>query len=107
DNYDEAIKSLLKAAELCHDRPALYYHIGLSYYNIGVDLRESALSITENDEYRKIREQYLDIFREAVKWLTQSYELDPHNEEIISMLNQLYNQLQMKVEQESLQHSIN
>ena len=107
DNYDEAIKSFLKAAELCHDRPLLYYHIGLSYYNVGIDLHESALGITENDEYREIREQYLDIFREAVKWLKKSYELDPHNEEIISKLNQLYNQLQMKGEQESLQQTIN
>ena len=107
DNYDEAIKSFLKAAELCQDRPLLYYHIGLSYYNVGIDLHESALGITENDEYREIREQYLDIFREAVKWLKKSYELDPHNEEIISKLNQLYNQLQMKGEQESLQQTIN
>ncbi|MCD4710195.1 MAG: tetratricopeptide repeat protein [Bacteroidales bacterium] len=103
DHYDEAIRSFMEAAERSQENPELYYHLGVSYYNIGIDLRESALHIAENDEYMEIREQYLDIFREAVKWLERSYELDPSNEKTASRLYQLYYQLQMKEEQESLQ----
>lgn len=102
DRYDEAINSLLKAAELGEDRAELYYHLGVMYYNIGIDLRESALSIAENTAYREAREAYLAKFREAVKWLELSYELDPQNEKTIARLHQLYNRLQMKEKQESL-----
>jgi len=100
---DDAIDSFLKAVERSPGSPELYYHLGLCYYNMGIDLRESALHIQEEDEYREAREQYLGKFREAVKWLEQSYKLDPHNEDTISTLNQLYYQLHMKQEQESLQ----
>jgi uncharacterized protein YnzC (UPF0291/DUF896 family) len=73
------------------------------YYNIGIDLRQSALTIDENDEYQEVRTQYLEKFREAVTWLEQSYELDPTNEKTISRLNQLYYQLDMKEEQKALE----
>lgn len=102
NNYDEAIRNFRLAAEMAPDKPTLYYHIGVSYYNVGIDLRENALTIAENDEYQKVRAQYLDRFREAVKWLERSYELDPSNEKIVSRLNQLYYLLNMKEEQKVL-----
>jgi tetratricopeptide (TPR) repeat protein len=103
NNYDEAILNFRTATELAPDTPTLYYHIGVVYYNIGIDLRQSALTIDENDEYQEVREQYLEKFREAVTWLEQSYELDPTNEKTISRLNQLYYQLDMKEEQKALE----
>jgi tetratricopeptide (TPR) repeat protein len=103
DRYDEAIQSFLKAAELSEDRPELFYHLGVCYYNIGVDLRESALEITEKVAFGKAREEYLEKFREAVRWLERSYALDPNNEKTINRLQQLYFQLQMKDKQSSLE----
>jgi len=102
NNYDEALRNFHMAADLASDKPTLYYHIGVSYYNVGIDLREKALTIVENDEYQEIRAQYLEKFREAVKWLERSYELDPSNEKIVSRLNQLYYQLNMKEEQKAM-----
>lgn len=102
DRYDEAIGSLLKATEFSEERPRLYYHLGVLYYNVGIDLRESALSIPDNAAYREAREEYLSKFREAVRWLERSYELDPTNEKTIARLQQLYNRLQMKEKQDSL-----
>jgi len=99
---DEAINSFLNAVELSPGSPELYYHLGLCYYNMGIDLRESAQHIPEEEKYREAREQYLETFREAVKWLEQSYELDPHSEETVSTLNQLNYQLHLKREQGSL-----
>lgn len=107
NNYEEAIKSFLKAVELSPDQAALCYHLGVCYYNMGIELRESALKIDENNEYLEIREQYLEKFKEAVEWLKLSYELDPENEETVSKLYQLYYQLQMKEEQDNLQHLLN
>ena len=102
NQYEEAIQSFLQATELAKDKPELYYHLGVCYYNIGIELRESALEITDNDSYREAREEYLDKFREAVHWFERSYELDPHNEKTVTRLQQLYYQLQMKDKQLSL-----
>jgi len=100
---NEAISSFHSAVELSPEQAVLCYHLGMCYYNMGIELRESALDIDENGEYMGFREQYLEKFREAVTWLERSYELDPENEETVSKLYQLYYQLQMKDKQESLQ----
>jgi tetratricopeptide (TPR) repeat protein len=99
---EEAIKSFLMADERSPESALLCYHIGICYYNMGIELRESAMLIQENSEYAAIRRQYLDKFREAVKWFEKSYRLDPSNKEIAALLYQLYDQLQMREEQESL-----
>ena len=101
--YEEAIASLLLATKLSTDRPELFYHLGVCYYNIGIELRESALSISENDSYLAAREQYLEKFREAVLWFERSYELDPGNEKTVNRLQQLYYRLRMKEKQRSLE----
>lgn len=107
DKYPEAILSFKKAAELTEAKPPeLFYQVGVCYYNIGIDLREAALQISENDEYLVVRDQYLAQFREAVIWLEKSYELDPGNEKTISRLYQLYYQLQMKEKQETFEQLI-
>jgi len=103
---DEAIDSFLKAVERSPGSPELYYHLGLCYYNMGIDLRESALHILQEDEFMEAREQYLDKFREALKWLKKSYELDPNNEETVSTLNQLNYQLHLRQSKEQAQDTV-
>lgn len=103
NNNEEAIKSFQIAIESSPRSAELYYHIGICYYNMGIDLRELALQITENDRYLEVRKQYLEKFREAVKWMEQSYELNPNNQETLSTLYNLYDQLQMNEKQESLE----
>ena len=107
EKYQEAILSFKKAAELTEEKPPeLFYQVGVCYYNIGIDLREAALQISENNEYLQVRDQYLARFREAVIWLEKSYELDPGNERTITRLYQLYYQLQMKEKQETFEQLI-
>lgn len=103
NQYEAAISSFLQAAELSEDKYELFYHLGVCYYNVGIDLRENALKIREEVAYRKAREAYLEKFREAVTWFERSYDLNPNNEKTITRLHQLYNQLQMKEEQKSLE----
>jgi tetratricopeptide (TPR) repeat protein len=99
NNNEEAIRSFLEADERSPESPALYYHIGICYYNMGIELRDSAMHVQDNNEYTAIRKLYLDKFREAVRWFEKSYELEPSNKETASTLYQLYDQLQMKHEQ--------
>jgi tetratricopeptide (TPR) repeat protein len=103
EKYEEAIKSLKEASELTSDQPMLYYQLGVCYYNMGIDLRESALQISGNDDYMLVRSQYLELFREAVEWLERSYELEPGREKTIEKLYQLYYQLQMREKQETFE----
>jgi tetratricopeptide (TPR) repeat protein len=100
--YEEAIASFLQATALSDDRPELFYHLGVCYYNIGIDMRESALKISENESYREARNEYMEKFREAVRWFERSYELDPGDERTLTRLHQLYAQLQMTEKQKNL-----
>lgn len=106
-NYDEAILSFKKGAELAPDNPLLLYHLGVIYYNVGIGQRESARKIMDKPLYLEARAVYLGKFREAVKWLECSYELDADNEKTISRLYQLYKQLQMKEKQDSFELKMN
>lgn len=104
---EDAIRSFMLATELSEDNPELFYHLGVCFYNIGIDLRESALKISENDAYQEARKEYLGKFKEAVHWFERSYELDPANENTASRLYQLYYQLQMKDKQLFLEQQRN
>lgn len=103
----QAMLSFQKAADLNPENPEIYFDMGMCYYNMGIDLRESALHIRDNDTYLEVRAQYLEQFREAVKWLEKSFELDPDSEKTVTRLYQLYSYLQMKEEQESLEPMVN
>jgi tetratricopeptide (TPR) repeat protein len=93
--YDLAIEDFNKALSLSPDNPKICYHMGLIYYNQGVELREQSLTISDNMQYRRIKTRVAEEFREAVKWFEKSYELDPDDEETVSRMQQLYYQLQM------------
>jgi tetratricopeptide (TPR) repeat protein len=101
--FEEAIESFKAALEIAPDESKIYYHIGVIYYNMGIDLREASLEITDSDEYQEVRDQSRKQFLIAVQWLEQAYEMDPFDEETISRLYQLYYQLQMKEKEKSMQ----
>ncbi len=101
-DMDKALESLQAAVELAPDQPKIYYHIGVCYYNLGVELREESLHIRDNDVYRIFRDRSMEQFHEAVKWLEHAYALDPSSEKTISKLSQLYYILQMKDKQQDM-----
>ncbi|MFH0756099.1 MAG: tetratricopeptide repeat protein [Bacteroidota bacterium] len=100
---EKAVENLKAALELAPDNPKIYYHLGLIYYNFGIELKESALKISSNEEYQVAKEQSEVQFREAVKWLERSYEMDPLDQETISRLYQLYYHLQMKEKEKAME----
>jgi tetratricopeptide (TPR) repeat protein len=99
---DQAIGDLKAALLLAPGEARIYNHLGLIYYNMGIDLREASLGIEDNEEYQKMRALSREKFLEAVRWLEKSYQLDPTDENTISRLRQLYSQLQMKEKEESM-----
>jgi tetratricopeptide (TPR) repeat protein len=101
---EKAIESLKAALELAPDESRIYYHIGVIYYNMGIDLAEEALRISNIDRYLEVKAQTREHYVRAVYWLEKSYEMDPYEDEIISILYQLYNQLQMEEKEESLRN---
>jgi tetratricopeptide (TPR) repeat protein len=105
--YDKAVENFKAALELAPEEAMIYYHIGVIYYNQGIDLREESLKVRNSDEYNEIRARSKEKFLEAVSWLERSYEIDPFDEQTISKLYQLYYQLQMKEKEESMKLLIN
>ncbi|MCP4313501.1 MAG: tetratricopeptide repeat protein [Bacteroidetes bacterium] len=99
---DKAIESFKAALRVAPDEPKISYHIGLIYFNQGIDLTEQSLKIANSNKYLEIKELARERFKEAVTWLEESFEMDPYNEQIISKLYQLYYQLQMKEKEESM-----
>ena len=104
---EEALKSFQKAIELNPGNPELYYETGMCYYNMGIELRQSAQHIPSKEAYQEIRSRYLELLRKSVEWLEKSYELDPGNERTVTRLYQLYNHLQMKEAQKTLEPLVN
>jgi len=100
--YDNAVLSLKKAIELDPEEAKLPYHIGVIYYNRGIELREESLKIKDNFRYQAVRAEAREQFLEAIVWLEKSYEMEPSDSRTISRLHQLYYQLQMKQKEESM-----
>ncbi len=99
---DKALLNFKTALELAPEESKIYYHIGVIYYNKGIDLTEESLKIRNNDKYVVVKEEATAQYKEAVKWFEESYALDPSSEKTISRLYQLYYQLQMTEKMESM-----
>jgi tetratricopeptide (TPR) repeat protein len=94
-NYDQAIASLTHANSLAPGEGEIYYNLGICYFNIGVEINETARKMRDNLKYQNARKQAKEEFREAVKWLEKAHDLDPSDQKTITKLYQLYDRLQM------------
>ncbi|MCK5137086.1 MAG: hypothetical protein KAR19_14970 [Bacteroidales bacterium] len=103
DMNEVAIENFFKASELAPDEVRIYYNLGICYYNIGVEISESARHIRNNVEYQAARSQAKARFQDAVKWLEKAYEMDPGDQQTISKLYQLYYRLQMTKKQKTME----
>ena len=93
NDYDQAITCFKKALEEEEGEAMIHYHLGVIYYNQGIELQEASLKIRNKEAYREMRELALEKFRESVTWLEKASVLDPGDEKTKSLLNQLYYQL--------------
>lgn len=99
---DRAVESFESAIGLAPEEAKLYYHIGVIYYNMGIDLSDKSLKISAINKYLEMKALARDYYLKAVLWFELSYELDPYDEAVIYKLYQLYNQLQMEEKEQEL-----
>ena len=88
--YTEALESLKQAHTLAPEEVGICVDLGLCYYNISVDINESARYIRNNQEYNEARNQAQQQLAMAVEWMERASLMDPADRQINSRLNQLY-----------------
>lgn len=93
--YEPAIADLKRASELSPDEVDIFYNLGVCYYNLGVELNESARVIRNNSEYRAVRAKATSRFEEAVTWFEKAREVNPEHQPTLEKLYQLYSRLKM------------
>ena len=103
DMYKEAITDFKTSSNLAPSEARIYYNLGISYYNIGVEINESARHMKNNTEYQAARLEARSSFQAAVEWLEKAYETDPGYQPTISKLYQLYHRLEMPEKQKSME----
>jgi len=101
--YEPAIRDLILASKLAPDEEDILYNLGICYFNMGVELNESALRIHNNAEYRSVRSEALANFNEAVKWFEKAHQNNPTNQDTIRKLYQLYSRLEMTEKRNEMQ----
>jgi hypothetical protein len=79
------------------------YDLGISYFNIGVEIEESARNIKNNSEYQAARLEAKKNFIEAINWLEKAYAIDPGHQSTISKLSQLYGRLQLTEKEKKME----
>ena len=99
---EKAVESYKAALKLTPEESKLYYHIGVIYYNLGVEVAEQSLKISSISKYLEMKALAREHYSKAVIWFEKSYEMDPYDEEVISKLYLLYNQLQMEEKEKEL-----
>jgi len=101
--YEPAISDLVLASELAPDEVDILYNLGVCYYNMGVELNESALRIRNNSQYKAVRAEALSNFDEAVKWFEKAHRADPQHQATIQKLYQLYSRMEMNEKRKEMQ----
>lgn len=104
--YEPAIRDLKLASELAPEAVDILYNLGVCYYNMGVELNESARSIRNNSQYKAVRAQAKSNFNEAVIWFEKAHQANPEHQATIQKLYQLYSRLRMTEKRKEMQSLI-
>jgi hypothetical protein len=85
----------------------IYVNIATCYYNIGVDIEESARTLTLNRLVQQEKSRSAEAFENAVIWLDKAYDQEPEDEVVIQKLFQLYKSLRINDKMEIIEEQIN
>jgi tetratricopeptide (TPR) repeat protein len=105
--YNDAIEAYKKANEVAPDDLMIYVNIATCYYNIGVDIEESARTLTLNRLVQQEKSRSAEAFENAVIWLDKAYDQEPEDEVVIQKLFQLYKSLRINDKMEIIEEQIN
>lgn len=107
ERYRSAIDAYKEALTVAPDETEIHEHIGTCYYNIGVDIENSARSITHNRAFTREKEKSAKAFETAVTWFEKVLEKDPDNQYVITKLYQLYRVLDRSDKMDNLEGMMN
>ena len=87
----EAKEAYKKAVELDPKNANALFRIGYTLYQEACAIDEQEGGGLNNEEYKKLRETRIDpLFREASKYIEESYKLDDQNSDARSVLRSIY-----------------
>ena len=101
--YLDAIECYKAASLINKEEVMIYFNMGICYYNIGVELDETARSTKSNIQYRDVKAKAQVAFKEAVTWLEKAHEMKPSHQQTTEKLYDLYNRLRMREKLNSLE----
>ncbi len=90
EQYHRAIAAYQKAIDLAPDELMSYVNIATCYFNMGVEIEESARTLNDNRRVMEEKSKSTAAFESAVKWLDKAYDKNPENQRVIVKMYQLY-----------------
>lgn len=93
---DEQYKKAIEAYEVALSRAKdgnefeIYKNMGISYYNIGVEIQQEARALVNRQAYQREKEKAAAAFKSALNAFEKAYEENPDSQDVITRLNQLY-----------------
>ncbi|MDX9941424.1 MAG: tetratricopeptide repeat protein [Bacteroidales bacterium] len=93
--YQDAITAYEQAIALDPDDLMAFLNIATSYYNIGVEIEEGTLTMTNIYLVQREKEKSALALESAVEWLDKVYEKEPTDPEVRNRMYELYRVLRI------------
>ncbi len=87
---DSALVLYQKVVKVKPDDYDVNYHIGLVYYNQAVDVINDYDGLVTIEELQRIEHKTNKLFRDALPYMEQAYELNPTNKNVIEALGGIH-----------------
>jgi tetratricopeptide (TPR) repeat protein len=107
EQYPEAIAAYEDAVRLAPNDVMTFARIATCYYNMGVEIEEGMVRITNNRRLLEERTKAEAAFNSAIQWLDKAYDKQPDNPAVISLLYQLYRSLSVNEKARNMQGLMN
>lgn len=107
EQYDVAIEAYNEVVKISPENAMAHLNIATCYYNRGVEMEETARSLTNNTAVKEERARSKEAFQEAVKWLDNANQQDPDDETVIARIYELYTLLRENEKARMIEERIN
>ncbi|MBS3807162.1 MAG: tetratricopeptide repeat protein [Bacteroidales bacterium] len=93
DQNEKAKESYKAAIERDPDLFMALYNLGVLYFNEGVDIVSKANQTKDDAEYKKLRDQANEKFKQAIPYMERALEVKPDETNVLNTLKTLYYRL--------------
>lgn len=93
DQNEKAKESYKAAIERDPDLFMALYNLGVLYFNEGVDIVSKANQTKDDAEYKKLRNQANEKFKQAIPYMERALEVKPDETNVLNTLKTLYYRL--------------